>query len=331
MSKWILILVGFGAFEIADAEVLNLAPSLAITSRWQMVLDGYIWLDVLWWLVALRTWYQIDRVGVILFDTSIIEIQYLLVGLLALMGITIAFQLFTQILEVLLSMIYSSMSWFFGMMLNMFINAENQDWTFLQLIIYIICLLVGYELIASQVMFAQAAKVQAVQEAETFEETTYFFTGMMIVGALSILGLIQLATYICGCWRALKTIFRARSQEPEAEPVAFADADADADDTNNTEGRGPLVGILDDTGGGSSATSSTDGLRLRPQGQRTKRKLVGVTDVNTIRQGERVRIHVKKLHAVGNCRGLLQSQSPLVGILEVDISDAGLCRLCHRG
>jgi len=294
-------------------------------------LDGYIWLDVLWWLVALRTWYQIDRVGVILFDTSIIEIQYLLVGLLALMGITIAFQLFTQILEVLLSMIYSSMSWFFGMMLNMFINAENQDWTFLQLIIYIICLLVGYELIASQVMFAQAAKVQAVQEAETFEETTYFFTGMMIVGALSILGLIQLATYICGCWRALKTIFRARSQEPEAEPVAFADADADADDTNNTEGRGPLVGILDDTGGGSSATSSTDGLRLRPQGQRTTRKLVGVTDVNTIRQGERVRIHVKKLHAVGNCRGLLQSQSPLVGILEVDISDAGLCRLCHRG
>ena len=187
---------------------------------------------------------------------------------MALMGITIAFKLLTEILEFLLSMIYSSMSWFFGMMLNMFINAENQDWTFLQLIIYIICLLVGYELIASQVMFAQAAKVQAVQEAETFEETTYFFTGMMVVGALSMLGLIQLATYICGCWRALKTIFQARSQEPEAEPVTLTDADVEG--TNDT-GHGPLVGILDDTDGGSSATSSTDGLRLRPQGQRTTR------------------------------------------------------------
>jgi hypothetical protein len=202
VAKWTLLLVGFGIFEMADAEMLNSTSSSTTTSRWQMVLDGYIWLDVLWWLVALWTWYQIDRVGVILFEASIIEIQYLVVGLLALTGITIAFKLFTEIVEFLLSMIYSSMSWFFGMMLNMFINAENQDWTFLQLIIYIICLLVGYELIASQVMFAQAAKVQAVQEAETFEETTYFFTGMMVVGALSMLGLIQLATYICGCWRA---------------------------------------------------------------------------------------------------------------------------------
>ena len=173
----------------------------------------------------------------------------------------------------------------------MIIDAEQgNNWTFAQLMVYII---------------------------------------LLLVASLSVLGLVQLATYLWSCWKAVRTILAHRGQEPDTQPVATADV-----------GIGDIGGIeevqADADGGGSSAASTSvastgDGLRLRTPGQ--QRKLIGVTEVNTIRrENGRLRIFEKKLHALSNCRGL--TQEPLVCILEVSISgenlyDAGLCRLCH--
>ena len=149
------------------------------------------------------------------------------------------------------------------------------------------------------------------------ETLSWFCTGVLMVAGLSFLGLIQLGVYVRGCFRALRTILHARTQEPEADPVALdnAEGNVDNDQGENQDDAEPQV---------------NEAIRLRTQRQRNK-KMIGVTDVNTIRgRNGNPRAHVKQTHQNGGCIHLLQSQSPLIALLEVDISEAGLCRTCHR-
>ena len=95
-------------------------------------------------LVAAWAWHQVDRVGVVLFEGSIIEIQGLLVGLVTLMLVTIAFKILVVILEMLGAALSYIVFWAINMVGNMIVKAQQgNDWTFAQLMVYVIFLLVA--------------------------------------------------------------------------------------------------------------------------------------------------------------------------------------------
>lgn len=162
-----------------------------------------------------------------------------------------------------------------------------------------------------------------------FDLGNSFYAALLVVLGLSTVGAVQLVCYAIQGLKTLRLVFRNRMPtrfiEPDGEPQVAHTGDL---------GEQALERNLTDQADGSLQLEvvpppAPDRAQLRRRTQNGK-KFVGVTEVNAIKgPNGRIRLAEKKVHSHAGCHNLTQSQSPLAAILEIDFTEAGLCRHCH--
>jgi len=202
-----------------------------LVEAWSLFASGYIWLDFTWWFVVIAVYIQLDQIGQMVFKVSMIEVKVALGEFLGIMLLTLVV---AACLHTVAGVVWC-MEWGFEQMLASITTtlaqaAQNDDVRFLQVVIYIIFILIGYEWMTSgiTVVTASSTKEEDSTDDVGFETDTYWFSSTSLNFLFAGIGLGQFLKYMIGCAKALKVICRRWTtgtgtrleMEPEQEPVA---------------------------------------------------------------------------------------------------------------